>query len=135
MVEMERLHIPEEFRQSMIDHVSAVLPEEGCGVLIGKNNLVEKNLPITNQAHSQNRYFMEPVELVHAFEQMDSLNLDLLAIYHSHPNGPQIPSETDIKEFFYPGVVTLILTPHETRWTIRAFEIKNNTFFEIGFQT
>jgi proteasome lid subunit RPN8/RPN11 len=35
---------------------------------------------------------------------------ELVAIYHSHPDGPAAPSLTDVVEHEYPGVLYLIVS-------------------------
>ncbi len=126
------LIIPDILQKEMIDHVSKTFPEEGCGLLFGKDQQVENVFPVTNQLHSPVRFYMNPVELVNAFEFMDSSGLSLLGIFHSHPTGPQTPSETDIKEFNYPGVASIILVPNgKFGWTFRVFEIKDDIYQEI----
>ena len=85
-------------------------------------------LPITNELHSPVRFRMDPAEQLQAFLQFESQGLDLLAIYHSHPNGPPHPSPTDIAEFTYPGVLYLILSPGPSGWQVREFEFRDGIF-------
>ena len=71
---------------------------------------------------------MDAQEQLNAFLEMDEQGLDLLAIYHSHPDGINRPSPQDLKEFHYPGVVSLIGCKEETQWTFEGFIIKENKF-------
>jgi len=128
---MDNLKIPAKITRQMLSHVNLNLPEEACGLLAGLNDLVEINIPITNQLHSATRYFMEPLELFHALEKIDAGNLSLLGIYHSHPKGPSHPSETDIKDFLYPGVASIICYYEANKWKINGFLIEDGYFQEI----
>jgi proteasome lid subunit RPN8/RPN11 len=65
---------------------------------------------------------------------METLGFELLAIYHSHPKGPESPSETDLAEFAYPGVYTIIWFPFDHKWTCKAFWIFDGRFTETGFR-
>jgi proteasome lid subunit RPN8/RPN11 len=120
--------------QEMEDHVAACYPEEGCGLLAGKVNQVELTIPITNHLHSGVRYNMEPNELVRAFYDLESRGLELVASFHSHPGGPDGPSETDISEFGYPGTFMLIWSQVDQQWKVKGFEITTESTIEIALQ-
>ncbi len=115
----------------MINHVDRWYPEEACGLLAGTNETVKTVLTVTNQAHSPVRFYMEPVELLHALERIEQQQFELIAIFHSHPNGPEFPSKTDIKEFNYPGTAVIIMSKVGLNWKIRAFMITENNYEEL----
>ena len=46
--------------------------------------------------------------MLKVFEWAEKHDQILLAIYHSHPNGPEYPSPTDLEEDYYPDVIKLI---------------------------
>ncbi len=129
---MERLHLLARHLQQMQDHILKNLPEEACGMLGGKENQVEVVLPITNQAHSPVRYYMEPIEMLKAFEWLEQQGLEMIGAFHSHPMGPDHPSETDIREFAYPGTAMLIWSPmDENHWGVKGFIIEGEDYREI----
>ncbi len=127
------LTLTEEQQNAMIAHVNSLAPLEACGLLAGKNSTVEKVLPITNQAQSKVRYAMEPIEQLRAFEQIEAEGLDLLGIFHSHPEGPEVISQTDIAEAYYP-VVYVVLSRKNEEWKTRGFWIENNSFSEVDLR-
>jgi proteasome lid subunit RPN8/RPN11 len=114
----------EEMRLEVMQHV----PEEACGLLAGLKNQVRIILPIANELHSPVRFRMAARDQLKAFEQIDQAGLELLGIYHSHPNGPDRPSATDIAEAFYPEVVYLIWSPQDRDWSCHAFNIRDGQF-------
>lgn len=128
---MDKLIIPIEISNKVLNHVNGKFPEESCGLLAGHGNKVTIEIPITNQLHSPIKYFMDPMELYRALENIETLNLELLGIFHSHPKGPPHPSDTDINEFLYPGVATIICYPESNNWKMKAFLIENNCYTEI----
>jgi proteasome lid subunit RPN8/RPN11 len=128
---MDSLCVPQTLVQEMVDHVQLNLPEEACGLLAGTAEVVEKVIPITNQAHSPVRYYMDPVELLHALQWIEQAGFTLIGIFHSHPQGPPVPSETDIKEFLYPGTATVILAPSPDGWVMNAFDLKPESYEKI----
>ena len=79
---------------------------------------------------------MEPVEQVQALYWMDTNSLDLLAIFHSHPTGPEMLSETDIAEAAY-EVVQIIWSPSslpEEAWQVHAFWIENGQLYNVELE-
>ena len=122
--------------QEMLEHVDTHAPLEACGLLAGKGNRVERVLPVRNRAQSPVRFVMDPYEQLKAFEWIDSIGLDLLGIFHSHPAGPEIASVTDIAEAAY-DVVHLIWSRPEGQggqWLARAFRIENDSAAEVSLQ-
>lgn len=117
--------------QEMIGHARSCLPEEACGLLAGVGARVYEIIPVENIEHSPVRYRMKPQDQLDAFLYMDEKGWDLLGIYHSHPGGPETPSETDISEAFYPDSVYVIISKSEEQWVVRGFSIQNRNTSEI----
>lgn len=117
--------------QSMLLAVESTFPEEACGMVGGKNGLCQSIFPITNIRHSRDQFLMAPDEQLRVLIWLEDHGQDLIAIYHSHPDGPPFPSRRDILEFSYPGVVYMIWTLHDTTWNVRGYNIKGDSFNEI----
>jgi len=73
---------------------------------------------------------MDPTEQLHALDWIDSNGLELLAIFHSHPTGPETVSVTDIKEAAYP-VVNIIWSRNNGPWQARGFWIETGRVTEV----
>jgi proteasome lid subunit RPN8/RPN11 len=131
---IEALIIPGTIWQAMRQHVESLLPEEACGILGGTDRHVKHAIPVANSLHSPYRYRMDPSEQVRAFEALDSQGLELLAIFHSHPNGPDVPSQTDIDEAFYPDQAYLIWFQRQGAWDCRGFTIRQGRVEAIELQ-
>ena len=119
--------------QEMLEHVEGQVPLEACGLWAGKNEQVEKVILVQNQAQSPVRFVMEPYEQLEAFNWIDSHGLELLAIFHSHPSGPESVSITDVEEAAY-EVVYVIWSPNQDRWQARGFWIENGSVSEVSLQ-
>ena len=128
-----QLVLKQEHLDIMRAHVESHAPLEACGMLAGKNNSVEKVLLIANQAQSSVRFRMDPAEQLEAFNWMESNGLDLLAIFHSHPAGPETVSVTDIAEAAYP-VVQVIWSRPKGVWQARGFWIQDEQVSEVQLQ-
>jgi proteasome lid subunit RPN8/RPN11 len=119
--------------QEITAYVSRHVPLEACGLLAGKNDRVEKVLFVQNQAQSPVRFVMDPYAQIKAFDWIDSNGLDLLAIFHSHPVGPETASPTDIAEAVY-EVVHIICSRKKEEWKLRGFWIEHGISTEITLQ-
>lgn len=128
---MRSLAVTKEQLQNIIEYVDSHAPLEACGLMAGRNARVEKIFFVQNQAQSPVRYVMEPVEQLRAFEWIESNEMELLAIFHSHPNGPETVSPTDVAEAAY-DVIQMVLSRANDAWKARAFWIDGNTFDEAG---
>jgi [CysO sulfur-carrier protein]-S-L-cysteine hydrolase len=124
------LTLTQDHWQEMLEHVDRHTPLEACGLLAGKNDRVEKVIPIRNQAQSPTRFVMDPYEQLRAFEWIESNKLALLGIFHSHPMGPETASATDIAEAAY-EVVHLIWSQSQNGWQARGFRIENGSATEV----
>ena len=114
-------------------HVSRLAPLEACGLLAGKDNRVEMTLGIRNEERSGVRFRMEPRAQWRAFQRIEAGGLELLGIYHSHPNGPDRPSQTDIAESMYP-VAQIIWVRVDGKWRVRGFRIEGGKTDEISLE-
>ena len=108
---MEQLILTQSQVTQMIAHARAEAPLEACGLLGGQDGRVLGVYPAVNALHSPTRYLLRPEDLLTALKDMEEQGWgpDPLAIYHSHPQGPETPSETDIAEAYYPDSVYIII--------------------------
>ncbi|HFC09658.1 MAG TPA: M67 family peptidase [Chloroflexi bacterium] len=110
---------------AMRRHVAAEAPLEACGLVAGRDGVSVAVYPIPNALHSPTRYRMDPRAQVQAFFAMEAAGLELLAIYHSHPQGPPLPSATDLREATY-AVPYLIWARLGETWLVRAFLLQKS---------
>ncbi len=114
-------------------HVQASLPLEACGLLAGESNRVKEIISVKNQAASPTRFRMDPEEQLRAFEHMESAGMDLLGIYHSHPEGPDRPSPTDIAEAAY-QTVYVIWWRAQGNWSVRGWWIEDGRLSDVKLE-
>jgi proteasome lid subunit RPN8/RPN11 len=94
--------IEKEAGTVMNDDAIKAFPDECCGFMFGKENadgnrVVTKALPIDNSAseNRKRRFVIAPKDYMKGEQFAADNNLQLLGIYHSHPDHPAIPSEHD----------------------------------------
>lgn len=95
----------------MKKHAELGYPHEVCGVLIGKQYKISEYRECTNlnKDRAHDRYELDPVSFNHADEWARSAGLEIMGIYHSHPDHPSRPSEFD-RERAWPGWYYIILS-------------------------
>lgn len=125
------LNISKDLLNNIIEHVRQELPNEGCGLLAGKDGKVAKVYQMTNTDKSPVTFFMDPGEQFVAMKDMRQLDLDMVGIYHSHVAAPAYPSPRDVRLAYYPDVFHVIvsLAPGESQ-EVRAFKIRDGTIYE-----
>jgi proteasome lid subunit RPN8/RPN11 len=118
-------------------HVVAALPCEACGLLAGVASEVREMYPIPNQLRSPVRYRMEPSEQVRAFSIIESKDMELVAIYHSHTAAAGTageamtqPSATDIAEAAY-AVVQVLWSRIRGPWEANGYWISGDTVTQV----
>jgi proteasome lid subunit RPN8/RPN11 len=130
------LQISQPIYLAMLDHLQAVYPREGCGLLAGQGEQASHLYAIDNIRQSPTRFEMDPLQQVKAMLHMEARGWSLLAIYHSHPQGPETPSATDVARAYYPEAAHLIVSlRHWAQPVVRAFTIVDGRVDEIALAT
>ena len=124
--------LPRACKNTMIAHAFKELPNECCGVLIGRQGNIERAIPMTSTQPAPDSYFMDPEEQIKLYSEMEKNGESLLGIYHSHPEGPTQPSGLDIRLAFHPDVVYFIVCLEDRKKPdVRAFRIQQQNVTEI----
>ena len=119
------IYIKPEHWSQMETEVDTNTPEEACGIVAGCGNHSKLVIPVTNTLHSATSFRMEPKEQLNAFLLVEERGLDILAIYHSHPEGIDNPSFTDFQELTFPGIIYLIWYKEVDRWNCKGYLMRS----------
>ncbi|PEN13854.1 hypothetical protein CRI94_07275 [Longibacter salinarum] len=99
------------------DHGENAYPEEGCGFLMGTvtddcANRVTDIRPVANRKteNRERRYEITPDDYREAQNAAEAAGLDVIGFFHSHPDHPARPSETDLREATFPGYTYVIVS-------------------------
>ena len=88
---------------AMVAHAEATFPNECCGVMLGKidsdRKVVTRALPMENayKGTQEDRYEIRPEDLLAADRGARAEGLDLIGIFHSHPDCDAYFSKTDLE--------------------------------------
>lgn len=111
------LNIARTAYEELRRHGEETYPHECCGVLLGRMENEARVVEAvarcgnTNTESPQNRYFIDPAELVRIQREGRERGQDIVGFYHSHPDHPARPSGFDLENAHWIGcsyVITAI---------------------------
>lgn len=116
----------------MIEWMKENIPLEACGILIGKEGIVDEFIKMENIAKSEKFFEMDPTELMKVFDYVDDINKEVIAIFHSHPITEPYPSKTDLERNEIIDHLIFVISSLRTGTPeIKAYTIKNKNVQEI----
>jgi proteasome lid subunit RPN8/RPN11 len=118
------LEIPRDIHDAMVAHCQREAPLECCGILGGIAPRVSSFHPLRNAAGSEVRYVADPQDLIESVVALRQQGAEILAIYHSHPRWPAIPSRTDLEENYYGLVPRIIVSLAGETPTVRIWRFE-----------
>ena len=89
--------------QLMLLHAERTYPNECCGAMLGRiqgeKKVVTEAVPLENAYAGEQaaRYEVRPEDIREADQAARARGLDLIGIFHSHPDADAYFSETDLK--------------------------------------
>ena len=98
---MESIVLAQKEKDKLVTHAIGKQPNESCAMLFGKKvgdkwNVKEVFLT-QNIDDSQTNFTISPEELLKGYQIAEKNQLEVVGIFHSHPNSDAIPSNTDKK--------------------------------------
>ena len=98
---MECIVLAQKEKDKLVDHAIEQQPSESCAMLFGKKvgddwNVKEVFLT-QNMDNSQTNFTISPEELLKGYQVAQKNQLEVVGVFHSHPNSDAIPSSTDKK--------------------------------------
>ena len=130
-LQMLKLEIPNNILEQMLIQAETEAPIEACGILAGKDGTVNKFYKMTNSDQSSDHFTLLPQEQFKVVKDIRAADLEMLAIYHSHPESPARPSKEDVRLAFTSGIVYVILSLQNAEPVVKGFIINKNSVTEI----
>ena len=108
---MHSITLPRTLVNAMLHHAQLSPASEVCGLVGARDGVPSSCYQVANVASEPAHLFlMDPRGQIDAMRAMRERGESLFAIYHSHPDTPPVPSETDLKEAGYPDALCLIIS-------------------------
>jgi len=98
---LEFIVLAQKEKNKLVTHAISEQPNESCAMLFGKkvgDNWNVKEVFLTqNIDDSQTNFTISPEELLKGYQIAEKNQLEVVGVFHSHPNSDAIPSNTDKK--------------------------------------
>ncbi len=130
-----KLHISKEAMHKMQRHAEATYPNECCGFFYGLEGEVRQVRivrPVENakEGDQRDRFQIDPKDYQEAEKHAIEHDLDLLGVYHSHPDHPAEPSEHD-RSVALPWFSYIIISVQDGKAIeSRSWQLNNKRQFE-----
>lgn len=128
---MEQLFIGKHLLQRMLEHCMDERPNEACGILTGRAGRVLHAYATASSKRSPVFFEVDTEHQHHVLEETERFQDELLAIYHSHPTAPAVPSLNDIQQaVHWPEAIRMIISL-SGRTEVRAYRISHGQVREV----
>ena len=111
---MKEILLNQKQIDTLIQHSESCRPSESCAMLFGTLNDQQWNVKevfLTRNAHedSKTSFIIAPEELLQGYQLADEKQLELVGVFHSHPQTAASPSNFDKKFMKINGDVPWII--------------------------
>jgi proteasome lid subunit RPN8/RPN11 len=95
------LHLPLPILDALREAAIRGYPYETCGLLLGHQHADHRDVTAMRQARNlnteraQDRFELDPADYLAAEQEASEQGLELVGVWHTHPDHPARPSETD----------------------------------------
>jgi proteasome lid subunit RPN8/RPN11 len=116
-------------------------PHEVCGLLIGRSDghttAVAEVVEARNRNHrrARDRYELDPEDFLRAEKLAAGLGLDVVGIWHSHPDHPAEPSETDLEAAWQGYSYVIVSVERDRGVETRSWRLNGGGFVEEAIES
>lgn len=130
------MHLPQSARKSLESMAHTGYPLETCGLLVGRqcsdhvkvSSVVQaRNI---NQRRAHDRYEVAPQDFMAADSEAHKAGLEIVGVWHSHPNHPARPSEVDRKSAWEGWSYVILAVSDDGVYDLRSWRLINDCFVE-----
>ena len=105
------LVLPRKIVNQILTHAQQHEKTESCGLISAAGGSPAHYYAVKNIATDPStRFEMEPKQQIAAMKHMREHDQELLAIVHSHPQSPPVPSAADMQDAGYPDAFYIIVS-------------------------
>ena len=109
---MQKIIISESQKKTLVNHANNEKPNESCAILFGivdgQKTIVKEIFLTKNIDESPVNFTISNEQLIKCYKTAEEKKMEIVGIFHSHPNSEAYPSNTD-KKFMYSNPVVWVI--------------------------
>ncbi len=130
------LYLPLELQEQLAHVIELSYPFEACGLMLGRATAdkvaVEQILHARNLniGRLRDRYLLDPDDFLAADRVAREAGLEIVGIWHSHPDAPARPSSTDLERAWEGYSYLIVAVTTMTVMDFRSWRLHQGRFVE-----
>ena len=121
---MQKIKLSESDKKILSEYSENQKPNESCALLFGKDSQVSDLFLTENIEKSPVNFTISNKQLIEGYKIAEEKKVDVIGIFHSHPNSDAFPSDTD-KKFMQSNPVVWIIYSGINK-NFKAFFLESN---------
>ena len=121
---MQGIILSQSDKKTLSEYSENQKPNESCALLFGKDNQVSELFLTENIEKSPVNFTISNEQLIEGYKIAEEKRVDVIGIFHSHPNSDAFPSNTD-KKFMQSNPVVWIIYSGINK-NFKAFLLESN---------
>ena len=121
---MQGIILSQSDKKTLSEYSENHKPYESCALLFGKDNQVSDLFLTENIEKSPVNFTISNEQLIEGYKIAEEKKVDVIGIFHSHPNSDAFPSNTD-KKFMQSNPVVWIIYSGINK-NFKAFFLESN---------
>jgi proteasome lid subunit RPN8/RPN11 len=105
---LQKIKLSESDKKVLSEYSENQKPNESCAILFGKDDQVLDLFLTENIENSPVNFTISNKQLIEAYKIAEEKKMEVVGIFHSHPNSDAYPSNTD-KKFMQSNPVAWII--------------------------
>ena len=122
---MQKIILKQSDKKLLSQYSENQKPNEACAILFGKNNEVLDIFLTENIEESSINFTISNEQLIEGYKIAEEKKMEVIGIFHSHPNSDAFPSNTD-KKFMQSNPVAWIIYSGINK-NFRAFILESDS--------
>ena len=122
---MQKIILKQSDKKILSQYSENQKPNEACAILFGKNNEVLDIFLTENIEESPLNFTISNEQLIEGYNIAEQKKMEVIGIFHSHPNSDAFPSNTD-KKFMQSNPVVWIIYSGINK-NFRAFILESDS--------
>ena len=122
---MQEIILQQSYKKTLSQYSENQKPNESCALLFGKNNQVLDIFLTENIEKSPINFTISNEQLIEGYKMAENKKMEIIGIFHSHPNSDAFPSNTD-KKFMQSNPIAWIIYSGINK-NFRAFILESDT--------